>query len=215
MRTLIISVIILIFSNCYSQENEEEFSRRNLKVNSSYVFFINKDSNQFKSNSIDVINRDFIKINTINDWNIDNFPFQFGLELGLSPRIISKDNFVNIGVLGSMDINLYKRLIFIKFELGRMNINDNIELKGADYSRTVTYGSLGLNYKILKFGKKNSIFLSLGAGAVTQGEFPFLLFSLKYVYIIDRFIGVTTSIKYPFIHSNNPFIGIGFQFFNN
>lgn len=43
MRTLIISVIILIFSNCYSQENKEEFSRWNLSVNSGMIYFLDKD----------------------------------------------------------------------------------------------------------------------------------------------------------------------------
>ena len=60
--------------------------------------------------------------NPDDDWNLRNFPFQFGLELGTS--ILRKEDPVNIGFIGSMDINLYDRAMFLRFELGVMNIGE-------------------------------------------------------------------------------------------
>ena len=60
--------------------------------------------------------------NPVNDWNLRNFPFQFGLELGTS--ILRKEDPVNIGFIGSMDVNLYDRVMFLRFELGVMNIGE-------------------------------------------------------------------------------------------
>ena len=64
----------------------------------------------------------FNEIKPDDDWNLRNFPFQFGLELGTS--IIREDDPVNIGFISSMDVNLYDRAMFLRFELGAMSIEE-------------------------------------------------------------------------------------------
>ena len=128
--------------------------------------------------------------------NIKNFPFQFGLELGTTaPR---ENEFVNVGFIGSMDINLSKRLTFLRFEFGVFSINaERLTSHSEEDADFPAYASLGVNVRAISFGKSR-FFISLSLGVVTD-YWVFPVFSLKYVYNVDRYIGLTSAIRYPFM----------------
>ena len=146
--------------------------------------------------------------------NIKNFPFQFGLELGTS--IFRKDDYANIGFIGSMDINLFKRAAFLRFELGVLSINTDYvkSFNEGDAGDTdaPAFASLGLNIKPVAFGKSR-FFTCLGLGVVTD-SWLFYVITLKYVYNVNRFLGFTSSVRYPF-YGKSAFITIGLQIFTN
>lgn len=198
MRTLIISIIILIFSNCYTQEKSIlELQQWNMN-----------EEKQF-DDTIDYIDT------TINKgWNLENLPLQFGLELGTSP--IRKNTYAYIGLIGSMDLAIYRRTLFLRIEYGKLGVNNELyEKAGQDYPSNGDYGSLGLNYLFLKH-RKSRLFAYLGLGAAGSKEgYLTLLVSLRYVYTINRYIGISSSIRYPVVSISNPFIAIGLQFLNN
>ena len=142
--------------------------------------------------------------------NIKNFPFQFGLELGTS--IFRKDDYANIGFIGSMDINLFKRAAFLRFELGVLSINDYVTSFNEGDTKAPAFASLGLNIKPIAFGK-SSFFTCLSIGVVTD-SWLFYVITLKYVYNVNRFLGFTSAIRYPF-YGKSAFITIGLQIFTN
>ena len=144
--------------------------------------------------------------------NIKNFPFQFGLELGTS--VLREDEYANIGFIGSMDVNLFRRLVFFRFEMGVLGLNaDRITSTHGGDTDVPAYGSLGINVRAITIDKSR-FFASLSMGAVTDGFGYFGVFSLKYVYNVDRYLGFTSSIRYPF-YGRTPFITLGLQFFTN
>lgn len=146
--------------------------------------------------------------------NLKNFPLQFGIEIGKSVRFYNKDDFTKIGIIGYVDFNIYKKIFFIKLEGGSILLNDKIETQGEYFDRISGYAFIGLNIIFLKY-KKNRFMVSGGIAVINKGFLPFLTSSLKYLYIINKYIGLTASVKYPFIRGDNPYVSIGLQFFNH
>jgi len=143
--------------------------------------------------------------------NLKNFPFQFGLELGTT--IIRENEFVNVGFIGSMDINVSNRLTFLRFELGVFSINaDRLTSFNEEDTKAPAYASLGINVRAITIGKSR-FFMSLSLGVITD-YWPFPVFALKYVYNVNRYLGFTSSVRYPF-YGRSPFISAGIQFFTN
>lgn len=189
--TFLISIIIYfcVFNNCIAQrEYIIELPESSLKKKKQCCL---KPANDFD--------------------NIKNFPFQFGLELGTTiPR---ENEFVNVGFIGSIDINLSKRLTFLRFELGVFSINaDRLTSFNEEDTEFPAYASLGINVRAISFGKSR-FFTSLSMGVVTDYWF-FPVFALKYVYNVDRYLGLTSAIRYPF-YGKMPFITLGLQIFTN
>ena len=145
---------------------------------------------------------------------MENLPLQFGLELGTSP--IRKSTYAYIGLIGSMDLDIYRRILFLRIEYGKIGVNNELyEKTGQYYPSNGDYGSLGLNYLFLKH-RKSRFFAYLGLVAAGSKEvYLMLLASFRYVYIINRYIGISSSIRYPVVSISNPFIAIGLQFLNN
>ena len=144
--------------------------------------------------------------------NIKNFPFQFGLELGTS--IMREDEFAHIGFIGSMDVNLFRRIVFLRFEMGVLSLNaDRLASTHGGDTDAPAYGSFGINVKAITIDKSR-FFTGLSMGAVTDGFYFFGVFSLKYVYNVDRYLGFTSTIRYPFF-GGAPFLTVGLQIFTN
>ena len=74
------------------------------------------------------------------------------------------------------------------------------------------FASLGLNIKPVSFGKSR-FFTCLGLGVVTD-SWLFYIITLKYVYNVNRFLGFTSSVRYPF-YGKSAFMTIGLQIFTN
>lgn len=148
--------------------------------------------------------------------NIKNFPFQFGIEIGKSLRLDKNGNYINYGIIGYVDINLHRNLLYLKIEGGSINVNDRIKDKGEDYNRNAGFFSLGLNYNAFKT-EKSRIYLHGCVSVYTTG---FLLqlsanLTVKYVYVFNRFLGISSSVRVPFVLDYNPVISLGIQLFNN
>ena len=146
--------------------------------------------------------------------NLNNFPFQFGFEVGKTIRIFKEDPYIKIGFNGYVDLNIYDKIFFLKLELGRMNLNDEIELKGEDYSRDATYSSFGLNWIFLR-PQKSRFSIYIGLTILSGGFLPVFSSSLRYVYIMSKYFAITTAIKYPITNGDNLYLTLGVQFFNN
>ena len=136
------------------------------------------------------------------DWDKvrKDLPFKLGLELSTS--LLREHNYVSIGVIGSADLNLYNQEVFLRTEIGQLY---------TAYSDNGFYGSAGFNFKIFKPGNSR-FFLYAGAG------FMGLEATLRYVYIMNKNLGISASIKYPFYSvdrfgEGNLLFGIGVQFF--
>jgi len=134
--------------------------------------------------------------------SFDN-PFRFGLEFG---RIISLDGNSNYNLnslWGYIDINLYHKVTFLKFELGKFF---------DDPSSNSGFVSIGLNFKVFKSNQHN-IFLQIsGALAAGKGGAGFFgIFGPKYLFAINKFIGISTAIKYLFTGEHYLMFSAGIQ----
>ncbi len=154
-------------------------------------------------------NENNITENLIRNNFINDSPIQLGLEAGTSFFRKKEYYYLSSCVIGSMDINLYNKVVFLRLEIGGMFYN----LKGF------TRVSLGPNFKIYKTGKSR-FFLSTSASfdVRTGGIIGTLEVSSRYVYLISKVFGISTSIRYPFWNTDSsgrgdPIIGIGVQLF--
>lgn len=150
--------------------------------------------------------------NTIG-WNdfIEDPPIQLGLDAGTSFLRKSEIIYLSTCFIGSMDINLYNKVIFLRLEAGRLFY--------TSYNGQFTRISLGPNFKIFKPGKSR-FFLSTVASFDfgKRGIRGLLEASMRYVYLLSKVFGISTSIRYPFWNTDSsgrgePIIGIGIQLF--
>jgi len=154
-------------------------------------------------------NENNITDNLIRNNFIEDPPIQFGLEAGTSFLRKSYNSYLSTCFIGSMDINLYNKVVFLRLEAGKL-----FYLR-KDFTRV----SLGPNFKIYKTGKSR-FFLSTSASldVRTGGIIGTLEVSSRYVYLISKVFGISTSIRYPFWNTDSsgrgdPIIGIGIQLF--
>jgi hypothetical protein len=140
--------------------------------------------------------------------NLKNFPFRFGAEFGTGASFENKFTLVP-GVLGFLDINIYRTIAFIKLEYGRLFKFDSDDNAAA-------YGSLGLNYRIAKINRSRLHIHGAVAGAGNEsGGSIFFSVSIRYLYAVDDYIGLGASLRYPFLSLNTMFLSVGIQFFTN
>lgn len=134
--------------------------------------------------------------------NLKNFPFQFGAEFG----IVTDFAKAVPGVWGFLDINISKRIVFLRLEYGRL-------FKVDDDNNNAIYGSLGINYKIFKINKHNNFYIHAAVfvvGSKRGGGISGFL-SLRYLYAINKYIGLVSSIRnFAFTAI---FLSVGIQFF--
>jgi hypothetical protein len=164
---------------------------------------------------LDGRNSSRINFNSIGN-NIKNLPFQFGIEIGKSLRLDKNGNYINYGIIGYVDINLHKNLIYLKIEGGSINVNDRIKDEGEDYNRNAGFLSLGLNYNFIK-ANRNRLYLH-GCLSVYGNDFLPVLsgnITFRYVYVFNEIIGISSSVRLPFVHNFNPVASFGIQLFNN
>ncbi len=138
--------------------------------------------------------------------NFNNFPFRFGFELASGKSLNSQSN-LQLGFITSIDLNLYDKRYYLKIEYGRFFELGTINLAS-------TYASIGLNYRIWKEGD-NRLYLHgafFAMGNKTGGSASFFI-SSRYLYALNKFIGLSTSLKYPFGSFKTFMFSIGLQLF--
>lgn len=195
----------------------------NLKLN---ILSKNKSQTQLKlKTTYDFVgfNIIFLKIknNRIKSANItklklsgrpDNNPFRIGGEFIFGANFEGNTKVIP-GFLLFMDINLSKRIAFVKLEYGN--------LFEAEQEQSIKFTTLGLNYKIIK-SKKNNLYIhgalmafwnSKGGGGVGGGVTWFL--SLRYKYSFDYYFAFVSSLRYPIGGFKSIMISIGIQIFND
>lgn len=195
------------------------FSRKGIAIIISFSFFFciafSTNAQEFSNRKLPQIslNKRMNESNTASTigWDdfINNPPIQFGLEAGTS--FLRKRDYCYLSTcfIGSIDINLYNKVVFLRLEAGKLFYNKK------DFTRV----SLGPNFKIYKTGKSR-FFLSTNASfdVRTGGIIGTLEVSSRYVYLISKVFGISTSIRYPFWNTDSsgrgdPIIGIGIQLF--
>ncbi len=136
--------------------------------------------------------------------NLSNFPFQIGIDIGAG---ISNENnqYVKWIVIGYFDINILERVVFFEIEVGRAKLN---QIEG-----TRLYSSLGFKLNLIKFYNHRIIFQG-GLFAYYQ-MYPNIYVSAKYMYCINKLVGLTASVRLPFGNYVRPLFTIGAQFFTN
>jgi len=145
------------------------------------------------------------------DTNMQNFPFRLGTEFGIANSFNNQGG-VFLGFLGFMDINLFRKTCYLKFEFGKLFEPAN----GNKY----LYASLGINYKISVF-KKNQFFINGSFFVIggNSGEGPSAalgaFLSFRYLYAFSKYFGLVSSIRYPFGAFNSFLISTGIQFFTD
>lgn len=142
------------------------------------------------------------------DSNLQNFPFRFGLEFADGSSLDDKSKF-QLGFITSIEFNLFSKICFLKLEFGRFFDSDASE--GA-----ITFVSLGINYKIFKI-KKNSFYIQPGIFAMGNkaGGGMGLFLSARHVLAFNKYIGLASSVKYPYGSFKAVMLTIGVQFFTD
>lgn len=171
----------------------------------------------FLSKSLFAMNIKSIKSDSLpdNKQNWENFPFQFGIDGGFAIPIKGK-NYVTSGFFAHLNINLYKRIIFLKLEGGKNFVNSNINFNYKGYL------SIGVEWIFYKIDTKNKLGIEVGIGG--NGAGGYLVAGWKagilYKHSFNKFWGVYSSIKIPVINSNNrdeyyfnPLLTVGVHFF--
>ncbi len=152
-------------------------------------------------------------LNNSTNKNIDNFPFQFGLEYGTTIKLKDKQ-FFNYGYWFSAGLNLYAKRIWLKSEFGTLKLND--ELGG-----NASYFFLGFSGVPFAF-KQHKISISFGLSYYSSQPVYALSFAAgaNYLYSFNRFISMTAGIKMPAFGKNryneffhNPMFTVGVQIF--
>jgi hypothetical protein len=174
--------------------------------------FINEDSAQTRNTSFEIktnpgqANKDTSKNDLDN--NLANFPFQIGIDIGTGLPPIKFEKYAQFGITGYLDINFYKRILFFELEMGGTKINRKDGIS--------SYVSIGLSLNAIKFGKSRIIFQG-GFGGYSKVESYTLLpiATIRYMFVLHKLIGLTTSVKFPFVGSYIPYFTIGTQFCTN
>jgi len=112
MRTLIIAVILFIFSNCFSQDEKEEFSRWNLSVSGGSVYFIDKDIYWF-GDGFHYISEHQTPIYDNGHWSMNHFEItgsyffnqnhEIGLTFGRSAFVSPYNKFLRLYYVSASD----------------------------------------------------------------------------------------------------------------
>jgi hypothetical protein len=180
----------------------------------SFFFFVFKSANAQEINLKEInFNKVKQKSNTTDtlEWSdfLKDSPVQLGLEAGTSFLRRRDYYYLSTCFIGSLDINLYNKVAFLRLEIGRLYYIFN------EFTRI----SLGPNFKIYKTGKSR-FFISAGASIDfgNRGFIGTLEASLRYVYLVSEVFGVSASIRYPYWNTDSsrpgdPIIGIGIQLF--
>jgi len=137
--------------------------------------------------------------------NLQHFPFQFGIE-GCIPFGESRVAFP-AGII-YMDINLWNKFVFIKIEYGLFNNLD----------KTTTWlGSIGSQIKFANINNIHKLYAGFGIGAFKHSSkhdsWPFLNGYLKYLYAVNKYIGITAG-AHVFATGKDSFFEIGCQLFH-
>jgi hypothetical protein len=114
--------------------------------------------------------------------NFENFPFQFGIE-GWIP-ILPKRTFISYGLVGFSDINIWDKILFIKFEYGFIQNDDE---------KSEQYISLSGNMKFLNLKNKHKFYGGFGIG-FDQG-YPALIGYFKYLFCLNKYVGLSTGLR--------------------
>jgi hypothetical protein len=163
--------------------------------------------------SLDVISADaFASSQSINlklkgNNNFTNFPFSFEVELA-GGNSLNSGKF-QPGFITSIELNLFKKTCFLKLEYGRF-----FQINSSDVASN--FGSLGINYKIFKI-KKNTFSIHAAVFAIghqTDGAIG-AFFSIRHVLTFNKYIGLVSSLKYPFGSFKTIMLTLGIQFFTN
>ncbi len=152
----------------------------------------------------------------IYDENIKHLPFQFGIEVGKGFQINKTGYYGKYGITVYFDINLFKKIIYLKTEGGVFDINlDELTEKKYDGKKAV-YLSMGISNRILKTNH-HKIYVTGSIGILIHKSFFLPIWSAnlstKYIYSLNNFFGLSVNLKFPFINSLNPYFSIGVQLF--
>jgi len=135
-----------------------------------------------------------------------SFPVQLGIDVGVAPYFLP---------MGYIDVNLFKKVFFLKIELGGvLSTKVTWESQADDELSFLTYASVGLNHAVLRIDKSR-VYAHLALGTV--GFFGFgVVGTVKYLYKFSDMFAVSASVKYPFLSFQlPPFAIVGIQIFNN
>lgn len=139
----------------------------------------------------------------------DNFPLQLGGEYGYG-RLLDKSG-TNNGKFWNaiINIHLYSRILFLKVEAGGFEENKLSSSK-------MSYGSLGLNVRIMKKGNHKIFFH--GGVIFSLGGIGLIILSSRYMYSINKYIGLSIGPRFMFTTWENAdyqAILAGIQIFTN
>jgi hypothetical protein len=147
------------------------------------------------------------------DNNLDNFPFQFGLEYGTTVKFKDKPFFIN-GYWFSAGLSLYAKRIFLRSEFGTLKLN-------SELGDNASYFFLGFSGVPFAF-KQHKISLSFGLSRYSGKSTFGLAFgaSANYIYSIYKFFSLTAGFKMPVFKKSsydefyhNPMLTFGIQIF--
>lgn len=152
-------------------------------------------------------------LHSVTDYNLKNFPFQFGFEYETAIKIKNK-NYFNYGFWLYANVNLYHKRLFIKAEYGSLKMNE--ELNGNAPYLFLGFSGIPFSYK------QHNISISLGASMYAFIKFGIFSYSgsISYFYRINRYFSVIGGIKLPAIQESryneyfhNPMFTVGIQLF--
>lgn len=117
--------------------------------------------------------------------------------------------------MGYIDINLFKKIFFLKVELGALVFHRlKSEHAVEEEPSTIIYASVGLNHAFLRIDRSR-VYAHLALGTVAFSGFG-VVGTVKYLYKFSDTFGVSASVKYPFLSfQNSPFFTVGIQILNN
>lgn len=150
--------------------------------------------------------------------NLSNLPFYVGIDAGSSVRLKEKENYCKLGFSIYMNINLYRRIVFLRSEVG--NFDQTVyQYEGTTktYFGSVWSLSLGLQFMIIKFGR-NRINLGGNLQLLAYGKKGYPMLTLfgntELIVPLSDFFALAGGFKMHYARSWNPFLTVGLQIGN-
>jgi hypothetical protein len=168
--------------------------------------------------TVQLISQEPASLHSVKTDNLNNLPFTFGIDAGSSLRLKEKENHSKLGFSAFMNINIYKKAILLRIEVG--NFDQRVYLyEGTNetYYSSVWCLSLGLQYNIFRFGRNRVNIggnLQLLAYGKNTNSWLTIFGNTELAVPLTDFLAATGGVKLHYGRSWNPFLTLGFQIGN-